>query len=220
MGIALPADLGQIVIYEADKLQAVRDATTTAHRAVFLVFGLMLLFTAAALWVSKSRRRTLLQLSTGMLVGLVIVRRSVIYAQDQIVDLARNRDAAQAIVDDLMRGLFSLTQMLMIALLLVIVIALITGPYGWAVSLRHRGVALYSAVVQSAQGRARDEATVAWVRSHQDALKFGGIIAGVLILLLVDMSWVAFFVLVGLIVLWELAVFRIAADEPVGHAVS
>jgi hypothetical protein len=214
LGIALPADLGQIVIYEADKLQAVRDATTTAHRAVFLVFGLMLIFTAAALWVSKRRRRTLLQLSTGMLVGLVIVRRSVMYAQDQIVDLARNRDAAQAIVDDLMRGLFSLTQMLMIVLLLVIVIALITGPYGWAVSLRRHSVAFFSTIVETAGGVSRDDATVAWVRSHHDALKFGGIIVGVLFLLLVDVSWVAFFVLVGLIVLWELAVSRITADEP------
>ena len=207
---------GQIVIYRADKLEAVRNAVQTFHRAIFLVVALTILLVAAALLVSRARRRTLLQLSAGMLVGLVIVRRSVMYAQDEIVDLAKpeNRDTAQAIVDDLMRGLFSLTQSVMIVLLLVIATALVTGPYGWAVSLRRRCAALLSAIVQSAQGASRDEATVAWVLSHRDALRFGGVIAAVLLLLVVDLSWVGFFVLVGLVVLYELALSRFADEAP------
>ena len=216
LGVTIPADLGQIVIYRADKLEAVRNAVQTFHRAIFLVVALTILLVAAALLVSRARRRTLLQLSAGMLVGLVIVRRSVMYAQDEIVDLAKpeNRDTAQAIVDDLMRGLFSLTQSVMIVLLLVIATALVTGPYGWAVSLRRRCAALLSAIVQSAQGASRDEATVAWVLSHRDALRFGGVIAAVLLLLVVDLSWVGFFVLVGLVVLYELALSRFADEAP------
>ena len=219
LGVTIPADFGQIVIYEADKLGAVQDAAKTFHRLVFIIVALAILLAAAALWVSKARRRTLLQLSTGMLVGLVVVRRSVIYAQDQIIDLAKveNRDAVQAIVDDLMRGLFSLTRGVMMVLLLVIAVALVTGPYGWAVSLRRRCAALYSAIVGSAQGMTRDEATVAWVRSHHDALRFGGVIVAALLLLFVDVSWVVLFVLVGLVVLYELALARVVG-ESVGAA--
>ena len=215
LGVTIPPDLGQIVIYESDKLEAVQDAAKTAHKVVFLVVGLALLLAIAALAISKSRRRTLLQLSAGMLVGLVLIRRSLMYAQDQIVDLAKpeNRDAMEAIVDDLMAGLFSYTRWIMIVLLSIMVIALVTGPYGWAVSLRRRSAALYSATVSSAQGASKDEATVAWVRAHYDALRFGGVIVAVLLLLLFDVSWVVFFILVGLVVLYELALTRFADDS-------
>ena len=223
LGVTVPPDLGEIVIYESDKLEQVQDAAKTAHKVVFLVVGLAFLLAAAALAISKTRRRTLLQLTIGMLVGLVVVRRSLIYAQDQIVDLAQeeNRNAMQAIVEDLMAGLFSYTRIIMIVLLLIMIVALVTGPYGWAVSLRRRTTALSSAIVTSARGASTDEATVAWVRAHYDALRYGAIIAAVLLLLLVDVSWLVFFILVGLVVLYELALSRFSdegAEAPADQA--
>jgi hypothetical protein len=221
LGVPVPPDLGEIVVFQSDKLEAAQDAVVSFDRALVLIAALTIVAIFAALKVSRNRRRTLIQMSAGILVGLVIMRRLVMYLQDEVVGIARseNRGAARAIVEDLMRGFFSLTEVVIAAGLLIIALALLTGPYAWAMATRRRVAAIVSALTQSAGRLPRDQGVASWVRVHRDALQLGGVIVGVLLLLVVDLSWGPFLVAVGLVLLYQLVVFRVGKDpaaEPSG----
>jgi hypothetical protein len=222
LGVQVPEDFGEIVVFQSDKLEAAQDGLELIDRAVILLLILALLLIPLTLWVSRRRRRTLIQLCTGVLVGMVIVRRLVMYVQDQVVDLAKaeNRDAAQAIVDDLMRNFFRLTAFLIVLGLAVILIALVTGPYPWAVKLRRRTREIGTGLYRGISGRAKDKSTTEWVRAHRDALQIGGAIFFVLMLLVFSLSWVGFFVLSAVVGLFELYVFRAGQSEPQGSQAS
>ena len=218
LGVEVPENLGEVVIFESDKLAAAQDALTMIDRLVIVLLVAAALLIAVTLWISTRRRRTLIQLCTGILIGLVLVRRLVMYVQDQVVDLARteNQDAAQAIVDDLMRNFFRLTTFLIIVGLVTIAIAVLTGPYPFATKFRGRTRAVGSSLTNWTQERAHDDATTEWVATHSDALKIGGAVFLVLALLIFDVSWLGFFLLAGIVGFFELFVYRVGHQVPHG----
>jgi hypothetical protein len=214
LGVDVPEDFGEIVVFQSDKLEAAQDGLELIDRAVLVLLILAVLLIPLTLWASRRRRRTLIQLCVGILLGMVLVRRLVMFVQDQAVDLAKpeNQDAAQAIVDDLMRNFFRLTAYLIAIGLAVILIALITGPYPWAVKLRSRTRALAVGASGAVKGRAQDDDTTEWVQAHRDLLMAGGAILLVLMLLVFDLSWIGFFLVTAIVGLFELAVYRIGHD--------
>jgi hypothetical protein len=218
LGVDVPENLGEVVIFQSDKLAAAQDALTMVDRLVIVLLVAAALLIALTLWVSARRRRTLIQLCTGILLGLVLVRRLVMYMQDQVVDLARteNQDAAQAIVDDLMRNFFRLTTFLIIVGLVTIAIAVLTGPYPFATRFRGRSRALGSSLTNWTQDRAHDDATTEWVGAHSDALKIGGAVFLVIALLVFEVSWLGFFLLAGIVGFFELFVYRVSHEVPHG----
>jgi hypothetical protein len=209
LGVSIPPDFGEIVIFESDKLEAAQDAVAFFDRALIFLAALAIVTMIAAMVVTMKRRRTLILMSAGILVGLVLMRRLVMYLEDEVVGVAKpeNREAAQAIVEDLMRGFFSLTQILIVAGLVIITLALLTGPYAWAVATRRRVATISSALIESASRPPSDGGPASWVRAHRDALQLSGVIAGVLLLLVVDLSWGPFLVVVTLVLLYQLAVY-------------
>lgn len=211
LGVSIPPDLGEIVVFESGKLEAAQDAVAFFDRALILIALLALATMVAAMIVTLNRRRTLILMSAGILVGLVLMRRLVMYLQDEVVAIAKpeNRGAAEAIVGDLMRGFFSLTQFLILAGLLIIALALLTGPYAWAVSTRRRIATGAALLIETTARPPSDRGPAPWVRAHRDALQLGGVIAGALLLLLVDLSWGLFFLVVALLLLYEFAVYRL-----------
>ena len=215
LGRDLPDNLGEIVIFESDKLEAAQDGLELIDRSVIILLVLAVLLIALTLWISRSRRRTTIQICVGVLIGMVAMRRLVIYIQEQAVDLAKpsNQDAMRDIVDDLMRNFFRLTAFVIAIGLVVMAIALITGPYPWAVKLRRRTRELATSLTSTVQSRAHDDSTTAWVRAHRDALMAGGAIFLVLMVLWLDLSWIGFFLLAALVGAFELAVVRIGRDD-------
>ena len=151
------------------------------------------LLVAASLLVSTRRRRTLIQLATGAAVGLVVIRRIAIILRDDLferVDTERF-PSVRVLTDELMDSLFRYTGILLAIVLLTALIALITGPYPWAVTVRGwvrdgaRGIAA------AFSGRATpDTARSRWLRDHRDGLMLGGAIVAVALLLLFDLSLV------------------------------
>src|SRR5262249_46323947 len=140
---------------------------------------------AAALWLSRRRRRTLLQLSLGGLLGLVIIRRAVNWVTSSLINNGppANKSARRAILTHLFHQYFSISRWILIGLIVVFLLALVTGPYGWAVSLR-RFVSHWARegwnLLDAVWGRARDDRTFEWVRAHLDLLRFGGVAVAVL----------------------------------------
>lgn len=220
----VPATCGQVALFPAKNLTTAQRAVKAFDWAVLTLLILMPVLFVAALLVSHRRRRTLLQLTIGGMLGLVVVRRVLMWEQNQLLDVGRpeNREARSAIVHGLLNGFFNLTWWILIAGLVVVAVALVTGPYRWAVATR-RGVAtgasrtrgLLAAAASGTAARTQDESTVAWVRSHFDLLRIGGIVVALLLLLLLDVSFWGFLVIAALAVLYEVWLHRLRPPQTV-----
>jgi uncharacterized membrane protein YqhA len=174
---------------------------------------------AVALWLSRRRRRTLLQLCAGGVLGLVVVRRVVIWLSSTLVNTGQpaNKAARKAVLTHLFHVYFSASRWLLIGLITVFVVALVTGPYGWAGSLR-RLVARYARagwnLMVAAPGEASGDSTIVWVRSHLDLLRIVGVGTAVLLLIAVPVSWVGFVVIAALLAAYELWLHRLGRTAP------
>jgi hypothetical protein len=216
LGVEVPEDFGEIVVFESDKLEAAQDAVSFFDRAIVFLVILTLVFIALALWISRRRRRTLIQLVVGSMVGIVVVRRLAFWGEDQVVELAQRPDgrrALAAVTDQVFGSFFSVTAIVIGVGLAVLVIALITGPYSWAVAARAKTAALARAVATTATDPSRQESTVVWVRAHREALQLAGAIVFVLLLLFLDLSWLGFLLFGGLLALYEIWLARLGAGH-------
>jgi hypothetical protein len=218
-GRTIPADFGQFTVFDASRLQQVQDAVELFNRLVVFAVILAFLLIALTLWVSPSRRRTLLQLAVGIALGTVLIRRLALRAEDDVVDLVRpeNREAVGVVIGAFVSSLLDATAWILAIAAIVAVIALLTGPYRWAVAIRTNTVSTartLGGAVGGAVTRRPDDRTVEWVVAHKELLQVGGVVVGILVLLLFDLSWWGFLLLAAVIVGFELAVQRIAEVAP------
>jgi len=219
-GITLPDGFGQIVVLDAKVLTPIQDGVKIAQRGLLADLLLLLLATIGALWLSTRRRRTLIQLMTAWAVVLVIERRASIAGGNQVVASARpeNQAAARTVVDAVLGTLLRYTGWMLGIALLVIVVALLTGPYPWAVRMRTWVRDLFAALVSAAKGADRTAAAT-WVTLHRDALLMAGAAVAVLALLLLGGGWgtlLAIVIVGGLyaFVVWRIAESASADPEP------
>jgi hypothetical protein len=212
LGVDLPSTFGTVVVYDSKELETVQQAVRLFDRGVILLVVLFVAFFVGALVVSQRRRRTLLQLSVAAAVVLVVERRLAIVASDNLVNGARpeNRAAARAIVDQVMGSLLSYTGRLLAVALVTILIALITGPYPWAVAVRRWVAELAGTIAGTVRG-AEVGAAGAWVGEHRDVLLLAGAIVAVLLFLVLDLSLLGFLVLALVTAVYMLFVWRAGA---------
>lgn len=214
----LPATCGQIPLLPASALTTAQRAVRVVHGIVLLLLVITPLAFAAALWTSPRRRRTLLQLTLGGLLGLVVVRRLLYWLQSGLLDRAKpgNRAALEVILHHVLGGFFTVTMWFLIGGLILAAAALLSGPYRWAVALRSRtsrmaAVAgqLVSAAAGQTAGHATSDATLVWVRRHLDILRIAAAAIAALVLLLAGVDWVGFLIIVTLLALCELGLSRL-----------
>jgi multisubunit Na+/H+ antiporter MnhC subunit len=216
LGVDVPEDFGEIVVFESDKLEAAQDAVSFFDRAIVFLVIFTLVLIALALWMSRRRRRTLLQLVVGSMVGIVVVRRLAMWVEDEVVELAQRPDgerALAAITDQVLGSFFSITAIVIGVGLAIVAIALITGQYGWAVTARARTAALARGIATTTGDPSRQESTVVWVRAHREALQLAGAIVFVLLLLFLDLSLLGFLLFGGLLALYEIWLARLGAGD-------
>lgn len=213
IGVDLDEDFGTFTIYDDGALSAAQQAVELVKDLVWLFVITAPLMIAATLWVSTRRRRTTLQLTVGVALTMVLLRRLVMLFQDDLLDLVQNPDnlgavdaTASTFLDPLLDGALWVG----IIALVIAAIAMVTGPYGWAVSLRRGVVDFSQGTVAAVSNRSQDEETLAWVSEHRDALQIGGAVVGVLLLWVLDLSWFWFFVLAALVGAYEFGVSRFA----------
>ena len=221
----LPSNCGQIPLFPADKLTQARHLVRVFNGVLVLLLILTPVVAALALWVSRRRRRTLLQLSLGGVLGLVVIRRVVNWLTTNLINNGppANTSARRAILTHLFHQYFSISRWLLLGLIAVFVIALITGPYAWAASLRRVlsrwGREVWN-LLASFSGRVRDDRTIEWVRGHLDMLRIAGVAVAVLLLLIISVSWVGFLIIAVLLAAYELWVHQLGraeSDARTGH---
>jgi hypothetical protein len=214
LGIDLPDRFGTVTVYDSEELAAVQDGVDLAGRLMSLVVVLFVLAAAGALWASTRRRRTLVQLTTALAVVLVLERRFAIAATSGVVEEAKpeNRDAASAVVDQVLGTLLRFTGWLLVLTIGVLLVSLLSGPYPWAVRLRG-WVRDIGAAVTGAVGRGDGVPAASWIGAHRDAAMLGGAAVFLFVLLVADLS-VGWFLLVALLLLaYELMVYRLGATS-------
>jgi hypothetical protein len=213
----LPPDFGQITVYDDGRLEAAQQALRRFDQLLVALLVLTVAFTAGALVVSRRRRRTLLQLLFGAAVGVIVLRRVLFALGDELSAAPKiqvNRNAVRVIVDRFFDPLLSATEILLGGLLLIAVVAVLTGPYPWMVSLRHRVARLFRAIFHAVSDRATDDATVSWVAAHRDAVQIGAAALAMVVLWAVDLSWPGVLVVLVLLGVVVVAVQRIEAPPP------
>jgi hypothetical protein len=213
LGVDLDEGFGTFVVYDDGSLSA-------AQRAVELIDNLVWLFVIAAplaiagtLWVSPRRRRTLLQLTVGLALTMVVLRRVVLVFQDELLDLVQRQEnvgAVDAISSTFLDPLLDGARWIGVIALVIGAVAAVSGPYPWAVSLRDWVARFARGAAAAVSDRSEDADTLVWVAGHREALQLGGIVVGVLLLWVLEVSWLGFLVLAALVGAYEFAVSRLA----------
>ena len=212
----VPPTCGQIALFPADKLDQAQNAVRAFDRAVLALLIVTPLVFLLALWMSRRRRRTLLQLCLGGALAVVVVRRVLIWLQHDLVATGKpeNEQARSAIVHGVLDGYFSLTGWILLGATLLVLLALVTGPYRWAAAGRRAGQRAGASVAAAFRGGAvtgqgagaaagGDQRSVAWIQAHLDEMRVAGVVVAVLLVLLLSMGRWGLIFLACLLVAYE-----------------
>lgn len=215
----LPATCGQIPLFPASALTSAQHAYRAFNRLVLLLLIVTPLVFAGALWASPRRRRTLLQLTAGGMLGLIVIRRAMFWLQSDLTAKAKpaNQAALTVITGQVFHGLFAVTEWFLIGGLILAILALLSGPYRWAVALRarvRRGGQAIADLGSALVGHATSDTTVAWIRCHLDLLRIGGAVIAALALLIFSINWIGFLVIAALLALYEYGLHRLNRPQP------
>jgi hypothetical protein len=215
----LPPTCGQIPLFKASALTAAQRAFRAFNRLVLALLIITPLAFAAALWASPRRRRTLLQLTIGGMLTLIVARRAMYWLESDLTAAAKpaNRAALSVITGQVLHGFFDLTVWFLIGGLLVLVVALLTGPYRWAVAARawaRRAARSAGQLASAAGGQASSGASVTWARRHLELLRIGGAVIAALAVLIFSVNWVTLLIIAVLLALYEFGLHRLRQTEP------
>lgn len=219
LGVDLGPNFGTFTVYDGGKLSTAQQAVRIFDAAVPLTTALAVLSFIGALAASTRRRRTLLQLLGVAAVGAVLIRRICFLLQDEVNGLVKvdvNRSAANVVVRTFVEPLTNGAATVLWVIAIVALIAILTGPYRWVVSLRSSVVNLARAASGAVSDRANDDATLRWVARNVDALRIVGYALGALALWVFDLSWLTFFLIVVFVAAWQVVVARLAIKAPAG----
>jgi hypothetical protein len=201
LGRDLPDDFGQIAVYDANELGSFQRAVRLFDRSVIALVILFPILVASAVWLSRRRRRTLIQLMAGFAIVAVVERRLALAATLDVIGALEppGRTVAEAFANRLLASLFSYTGGLLAVAVLVLVVAIVTGPYPWAVAartyIRDLGATRGGRISVERPG----SPALAWVRTHRDGLMFGWVALVVLVLAVADVT------IVGLLLILAIA---------------
>jgi hypothetical protein len=220
-GIDLPDGFGTVVVYDANELEALQKAVRTFDKLVIVLVLLVLVLVALALWSSPRRRRTLLQLMTGFAVGLVVVRRLAIAASDQALESARpeNQAAAHAFTDRVLGNLLVYTGWLLAVVLVVLVIAWLTGSYPAPVAIRRWVADLARSIGGAVTAERPRSPAVAWIGAHREPLMFAAAAIALLVLLIADVSLLGLLLTLAVAGIIELVIYRVGTSSGDGARV-
>lgn len=218
LGVTLDDDFGTFTVYDDGALSSAQEAVALADKLVWVLVVLAPLAILATLAISPRRRRTLLQLTVGIALSMVLLRRLVFLFQKDLLDyvrIERNVPAVQATSEAFLDPLTTAALWVGIGALVIAAVALVTGPYGWAVRLRRDAVEAGRTVGTAVVNGSQDPATIEWVGANVDRLRIGGAVVGLVLLWWLDLSWFGLLLLALLVGAYELVVHRLA-EQAVG----
>ncbi len=230
LGVQLPSNFGEITLVRSTDLASVRQLVKDFDGLTLILPLVTIVLIALTLWLSVNRRRTVLQLAVGVSLLMIVERRGVLHEQGVLANDAHNPQLAQTIFGYLLNGFFVLTAWVLGVALVVLVLAVLAGPYRWAVAFRSW---LRRAWHSIAGARGGDHGgVVGWMASHAAGLQLAGAVVAGILLLIVPVSWLSFVIIGVILAVYEVYLQRIkpaspdetspasGPDNPMGHPVS
>ena len=202
LGVTLPSDFGQITLVKSSDLAQVQRGVKAFDRFTLVLPLVTIVLIALSLWLSVNRRRTLLQLAVGVSLLMIVERRVTLHEQSTLASGAHNPQVAQIVLGDLLHGFFVLTAWVLGVALVVLVIAVLSGPYRWAVAFRSRVTRTWLSIAGASSGGGRGQ-VVTWMASHAAGLQLAGAVVAGILLLIVPVSWVSFLIIGVLLAAYE-----------------
>ena len=89
LGVTLDDNFGTFTVYDDGALSSAQEAVGLADKLVWVLVVLAPLAIIATLAISPRRRRTLLQLTVGIALSMVLLRRLVFLFQKDLLDYVR-----------------------------------------------------------------------------------------------------------------------------------
>ena len=213
LGVPLPSNFGEITLVRSSDLATVRQGVKAFDGLTLILPLVTIVLIALSLWLSVNRRRTVLQLAVGVSLLMIIERRSVIHEQSTLANAAHNPQVAQSVLGDLLHGFFVLTAWVLAVALVVLVIAVLFGPYRWAVAMRS-WVKRTGGSIAGARSGGRHGQVVTWMASHAAGLQLAGAVVAGILLLIVPVSWLSFLIIAVLLAACEVYLQRIKPPPP------
>jgi len=213
--VQLDGNFGQFTVYDRGQLQALQDGVEQARRLLVVLILVTVVALPLALWWSTRRRRTLLQILAGLAIGLALIRRLAIRGQEEGLEAIRVegvRGAAAVASGQFVDPLLAITRTMLVGLALVAAVALLSGPYPWAVRIRRTVADLGRAAGRGGAAVGERAAGAEWVRAHRSALQVGGVVVAVLALIVLDLSFLGLAVLVALLGAYEAVLHGVPGD--------
>jgi len=213
LGVQLPSNFGEITLVRSSDLATVRQGVKAFDGLTLILPLVTIVLIALALWLSVNRRRTLLQLAVGVSLLMIVERRGVLHEQSVLANAAHNPQVALSVLGDLLHGFFVLTAWVLGVALVVLVIAVLCGPYRWAVAMRS-WVKRTGRSIAGARGGGRHGRVVTWMASHAAGLQLAGAVVAGILLLIVPVSWISFLIIAVLLAAYEVYLQRIKPPPP------
>jgi hypothetical protein len=219
LGVTLPPTFGQVVVYKTDVLTQVQDGVKIAQRGLYAAIALLLISLIVAIVVSPHRRRTILQLAVAIAVVTVIERRVAIGSVDDLVAQIppENQAAARSVADALVQWFLQYSVVFLWAALITIVVALVSGPYAWAVWFRAAVDDVVHHTLRSEEV-APEGSPSGWIAAHRMPVMAVIALLAAVVFWAIDLNGAWWLALALVVVVLELVAWRVArgpGDEPV-----
>ncbi len=213
LGVTLPSHFGEITLVRSSDLATVRRGVKAFDGLTLVLPLVTIALIALCLWLSANRRRTLLQLAVGVSLLMIVERRVVLHEQSALASAAHNPQLASSVLGDLLHGFFVLTAWVLGVALVVLVIAVLSGPYRWAAAIRS-SVQRAGRGIAGARGGDR-RGVAAWIGPHAAGFQLAGAVAAGILLLIVSVSWLSFLIIGVLLAAYEVFLQRAKPSPPV-----
>jgi hypothetical protein len=202
LGVSLPADFGQVVVFRSNTLKQAQEGLKKLHRALILMLVLTIVLFVLAIVVSPFKLRTVAQLGIGAAVIGLLTWAGTKWATNHIVQIAKSGDLRAAIRAIANAETHGLTTLVIVVAVLGIVAAVLAFIFGESPSAGStRGALKKGAAGLPAAGRS----TRAFILAHADGTRVVGFGVG-LVILFIWLSWTAFFVAIVVVALWQLGI--------------
>jgi hypothetical protein len=216
-GRTLPADFGQVTLLQNDSLGAAQTAVRWFDTLVWVMLVVTILLIAVTIWLSRHRRRTLIELGIGVAIALILTYVITKQGSDAIVSNIVSGGGLGAVRDVVSASLEPLTNLT----IWVVVIGVIVAVAAWLSGRHDVQVAVVTAGKRVA--RAPEDAVVAespitvWVERYAHWLRIAGVVAGVILLLFATSSWLGILLWVVVILLYQGVISFLIGEWPFGR---
>jgi hypothetical protein len=177
----------QFELFDAKQLERARSAVHLLDRLRIVLVVLVFVFLGVALLLSGNRRRTLIRWGIGVVIAMALMAALLALGRSAYLNIAKNRDAAAAAFDIIVRYLRNGIRVIALIGIIVALAAFLSGPSRVAVRIRRGSRDLIGRLGREADQAGWNAGPVGvWVGAHKMALRIFGVALAVLVLFYVN----------------------------------